>query len=264
MKDVLVFLLAALVSVSLLGCSKPAEEHFNPRKFAKNHLQSFKLPGNTFPELYPDLDRRFSGYARECSWGIPDSGLKLAELYKSTLKPDGEHYLYFQQAKFSDMYTYCWLTMASRAKAVNEKRPDLFKKALEELRNAAPGSPRDIMEIIYAFYRIGDPTSAQNWISKLNFRERGDVPAMFELGKFLFQADDMQLQGYTMVETAASMGYQDAMFQLTSPEYTEFRENHPQLRASYQKLMNRGRIQNANDTDDEGDPGFGTSLFGKK
>ena len=264
MKAVLLFLFAALISVSFSGCSAPEEERFNPRKHARNHLQSFKLAENTFPELYPELDRRFTVYARECSWGIPDSGLKLAELYSSTLKPDGEHYLYFQQVKFSSLYTYCWLTMASRAKAVNEKRPELFKKALEELRNASPKSPRDIMEIIYAFYQLKDPTSAQNWISKLNFRERGDVPAMYELGKFLFKADDMQLQGYTMVERAASMGYQDAMFQLTSPEYTEFRENHPQLKASFQKLMNRGRSQNTNESSEDGDPAFGTSLFRKK
>ncbi|WP_406545912.1 hypothetical protein [Succinimonas sp.] len=264
MKKGALILLTALLSVSLAGCSAPEEEHFNPRKFARHSLNSFKISDNTFPEVLPEQDRLFSRYARECSWGIPESGIKMAELYKTTLDPQKEHYLYFQQNKLARMFMYCWLTMISRSKAENEKNPAKFKEALAAIKEASPAEPQDILKIIYSFYRLKDPTSAQTWIAKLNFRERGDVPAMFELGKFLFQAEDMQLQGYTMVETAASMGYPEAYFQLTAPEYVSFRESRPGLQASYQKLMNKGRPKDETASDDEGDPNFGTSLLGKE
>ena len=93
----LTYFISLVIAVSICGCST-----LPPKK----NTRDFPLLYNNYliKDYNKELDGNFIAYAKECAYGIPESGIKLAKLYQTTLDKNNPNYLYYQQEKFAEIY----------------------------------------------------------------------------------------------------------------------------------------------------------------
>lgn len=226
-----VIIVCLLSSIIIIGCSE--RKIWQPRsmKLQLNNFQVNDIPPNN---NQPDLNFKFFSYAKECAYGIAESGEKLAVLYQQTLNVKNPNYLYFQQYPFSNAYNYCLFAMKDNAQ---DKEDSLYAHALQSLTNAKPKDPNLIIDIIYYYYNNNDITSANQWSRELNLSALGDAKGNYLLGKFLFEKTNTQEMGYKLVENAAKLGNLEALDLLESTKYHEYRSDNPILKKNYFNII---------------------------
>lgn len=221
-----------LISTVILGCAE--KETWNPRK-SKLYLDNFTAKHFSENTVNADLNFKFNSYAKECAYGIPESGEKLAHIYKQTLNPQSKNYLYFQQYAFANEYNLCMATVTDNI--TNSKNKISYSKALEKLTEAKPSSVDSLKEIIYSFYINNDATSANYWTRELNTLCKSDATGNLILGKFMFAKANTQNTGYRLIENSAKLGNKEALVLLESSNFQEYRADKPILKKAYLELI---------------------------
>ncbi len=226
-----------LMAIGVTGCvDRP---HFNKYNL-KLHLNNFNAHSSN-----RELDVRYNTYAKECATGYPQSGIKLAKLYKETLDPNNPNYLYLQQYNFSLPFHYCAAALWDNAKegttisgaSKTEMPREDYVLALEIIKDAKPHTKEHLLNIIYEFMQRNDAPSANHWTRELNVFCRNNITGSYELGKFLFDKEDTKRIGYNLVFDAASGHSADALALLETIPYRKYRQQDELLKAQYQKLI---------------------------
>lgn len=238
-----------IITTMISGCTE--NKQFSSRNMPL-YLNNFDINQSS-----EDLSKKFLIYAKECSYGIFSSAIKLADLYQSTLDPKNPNYLYFQQEQFAKPFEYCSIIINDSILNLSEEQKQesdtnkvkLFfseneitalKDAHNAINNAIPKDLKVICEIIYVFYKNKEYTQANHWMRYLNKITLGDAPGFYTIGKYLFKKNEPEIKayGYQLVEYSAQLSYNKALTLLNSQKYFEYRNANEELILNYNKYFN--------------------------
>ena len=227
----LTYFISLVIAVSICGCST-----LPPKK----NTRDFPLLYNNYliKDYNKELDGNFIAYAKECAYGIPESGIKLAKLYQTTLDKNNPNYLYYQQEKFADIFNYCQIILRDNFNSITNKdeiakTKELYQKFTKEEENSIklaknlladtkPHTKESILNILYEFIKRHDFHNANHWQRELNKIVYSDTIGFYEAGIFLFEKEDTKYYGFKLVKASASFSYEPAMITLETKAYRKY------------------------------------------
>lgn len=241
---------AIVASMFICSCSNIFDEN-NP--FAENSIFKEKKEHKKFyGKLYlnnfnakskfnqtHEKDTIFNTHAKMCVTGEPSSAIKLAELYKNSLDSSSADYLYYQQPSFNKEFKLChtfikdslnYFNKAKDRKSRNlfniENKINEYQLAFNEIESVVIKDKKTIKHIVRTFLEKKDFENVYYWLrySTMNIYFTPQKTNLL-IGKYLFKIEEHKDFGYSLVETSARNGYQDAIDTLKTTDFAKYRND---------------------------------------